>query len=445
MSAEKLNLIPFEDISFADIQMLVDEEAEESLRLELKKELNANQGQRDPWMLGQKKLNGPAKDDLCKEIVAFANMYGGFIVVGIEETPDHPKRAKGPRPHPIPNVEECAERLGRAFADLIDPPIRNLEVRGITDPDGDGSSGVLVIRVGPSPRAPHGVGCPPKVYARRAANSDPMNMQDIQNMIFEVRSRTERLENFLSKRSENLANMINNYYKGKLRDHKFVLPITGPRMALRCTAVPTSTVQINAFSATRVQGIGRPSRAIAVQQVAPGLGDGAFSTSWRPCLGGSDIIESYDQIYAKWTVFDTGAVEASGIIGLAQDDKLGDVVYPKWFTLIPAQIMLMAEQVRRFFRIHEVEYILEFEVLVPDNVLYAVSGQSELKKKSIILSHHITTDRISIGSVATFPDTFSFIEQMIWHAFGLDVQISLNVRFEEWINQSGFGVPNPLP
>jgi predicted HTH transcriptional regulator len=34
-----------------------------------------------------------ARDDIAKEIVAFANAYGGVIIIGIDETDDHPKRA----------------------------------------------------------------------------------------------------------------------------------------------------------------------------------------------------------------------------------------------------------------------------------------------------------------------------------------------------------------
>ena len=105
-----------------------------------------------------------ARDDIAKETVAFANAYGGVILVGIEETDDNPKRAKQIFSRQIPRVVDCAEQLSRCLNGIIDPPLPMLEVRGV--PSDVLGNGIIFVRVGPSPMAPHGFGRPPRAYVR---------------------------------------------------------------------------------------------------------------------------------------------------------------------------------------------------------------------------------------------------------------------------------------
>lgn len=80
-------------------------------------------------MSGAKKFANPARDGLAKEVVALANAYGGVVVVGVDETDDHPKRARGPDLVLVQRIAACAEQLQQAFESLIDPPLPVLEVR----------------------------------------------------------------------------------------------------------------------------------------------------------------------------------------------------------------------------------------------------------------------------------------------------------------------------
>ena len=110
MALRRILEAPIGDLTFADVEALIREEAEEGPRLELKRGLPANDRDGDPWMKGAKRFSNPTRDGLAKEIVALANAYGGAIVVGIDETDDHPKRARGPDPVLIPCVAACAEQ-----------------------------------------------------------------------------------------------------------------------------------------------------------------------------------------------------------------------------------------------------------------------------------------------------------------------------------------------
>ena len=185
---EDIATATIESISFADIEALIG--LEEGLRVEFKQALSTNDGRPDRWMVDQSRIGNVARDDIAKEIVAFANAYGGILIVGIEETDDNPRRAKSISLNQIPSVVNCAEQLERSLRAIIEPPLPMLEVRGVVSKDG---RGVLLIRVNGSPAAPHGIGRPTAAYVRRGSDSEPLTMRDLQSIFYERRTRLERV------------------------------------------------------------------------------------------------------------------------------------------------------------------------------------------------------------------------------------------------------------
>ena len=85
---------PLSDWTWSDIELIVTNQLEESQTFELKKELPSKQGP-DSWQQSGKKIGDHARDTLAEEIVAFANSYGGILIVGIDESDETPKRAAG--------------------------------------------------------------------------------------------------------------------------------------------------------------------------------------------------------------------------------------------------------------------------------------------------------------------------------------------------------------
>jgi hypothetical protein len=114
---------PIDKIKFEDLRELTSRQEEEGTRLEFKGELSTNDGTPDRWMRDQKHIGSVARDDIAKEVVAFANAYGGIIIIGIEESADHPKRAMRMSSAQIPRVADCADRLGRSLQEIIEPPL----------------------------------------------------------------------------------------------------------------------------------------------------------------------------------------------------------------------------------------------------------------------------------------------------------------------------------
>jgi hypothetical protein len=63
--------------------------------------------------------------------VAFANTYGGVIIIGNAETDEKPPRAKDFGDPLVRNCIDCVERLGPALRSLFDPPIAGFDIRAI--------------------------------------------------------------------------------------------------------------------------------------------------------------------------------------------------------------------------------------------------------------------------------------------------------------------------
>jgi predicted HTH transcriptional regulator len=115
--ARDLFFTPINEITFADIQELISSQAEEGPRLEFKETLSTSDGQPDRWFRDQSRIGRVARDELAKEIVAFANAYGGAVVVGIVETADNPSRAQQVASPLIPRVMDCVEQLSQALGE----------------------------------------------------------------------------------------------------------------------------------------------------------------------------------------------------------------------------------------------------------------------------------------------------------------------------------------
>ena len=212
---------PLNEIDVTDIQLLVDLETPEGEQIEFKKELPGERGAPDPWLIGQSKIGNHAKDTILKEIVAFANAYGGVLVLGIEESDEKPAVAS--RIAPIPRCNDLAERLKLVFRDRVEPHLIRLDVVGVpTDDD----SGVVVIRVGRSRLAPHRVTRTRICAIRRADRCEEMTMREIQDLTLNMSRGLERVGKRLKERA--IA------FRGEFE----CLETPGDGFGIRFTAVP---------------------------------------------------------------------------------------------------------------------------------------------------------------------------------------------------------------
>ena len=179
---------PVDELTAEDIRGLVTNQIQEGEHVEFKEGLSSS-GRANRGNAGDGITRDDQKD-LLKEIVAFANAYGGRLFLGIAEQEGNPPTAD--QITPISDCEDKADRLRRAFGNLIDPPMLRLDLQAIeTETDG---SGVIVFDVPKSIRAPHMSNRDYRSYRRRRSESVPMDMRDIQDMTLRSASRFSEIE-----------------------------------------------------------------------------------------------------------------------------------------------------------------------------------------------------------------------------------------------------------
>ena len=187
-----LNILskPRDDITVADVRNLVDTTVPENENIEFKEKLPAPSGKPSPW---PGRINKEAKNTLLEESVAFANAYGGALVLGIS---DSSGAAAGICP--VPQCADLAERLRIVFRDCVEPQVPLVEIFAITI---QASAGVVIIRVPKSRLAPHRVTTTRVCPIRRDDRCEPMTMREIQDMTINLSRGLQRIEDALAHRS----------------------------------------------------------------------------------------------------------------------------------------------------------------------------------------------------------------------------------------------------
>ena len=146
--------------TFEDIKRLVENNVEENMYLEFKKEL--------PRQVNK----------IVKEIVAFANAEGGELVIGIEE-----QNSTAGRLNPIEKRPGIREQIAQVIDTNTDPKLEGYEIIVIDDED-DNSKAYVVVRVKKSPKAPHMDTSNHRYYVRRGNRTDPMLDSEVRALLF---------------------------------------------------------------------------------------------------------------------------------------------------------------------------------------------------------------------------------------------------------------------
>jgi predicted HTH transcriptional regulator len=79
------------EIDAADIRQLIEERYPETEVLEFKRELPDREGKPSKWP-ETKSVSDHARNQVLAEIVGMANTRGGYVILGIEESNERPKR-----------------------------------------------------------------------------------------------------------------------------------------------------------------------------------------------------------------------------------------------------------------------------------------------------------------------------------------------------------------
>ena len=187
---------PAEQISIDDVESLITNNVPENEQIEFKRDLPSEGRNLDSWYNDKMQVGKYAKNKILEESVAFANAFGGAVILGIEETDAKPPAAA--RIYPIPRCADLAERLKLIFRDCVEPELPNVEIFAVQT---NGENGVVILRTGRSFRAPHRVKPTGVCPIRRSDRCEKLNMREIQDLTLNLNRGIEGLKQKLLDRS----------------------------------------------------------------------------------------------------------------------------------------------------------------------------------------------------------------------------------------------------
>lgn len=346
-----------------DVDALLAAKVPEGERLEFKQELSAPKGKKDPWAT-DKKLSDAAKKQILHEVVAFANAYGGTLLLGIAETKSKPPVAD--RVIPMPHCAELAERWRLVFRDSVEPPVPQLQIHAVPT---NGDSGVVVFQVGRSPMAPHRVKPTLECPVRRADRCENMTMREIQDMCVNTTRGLERLERQLQFRAQRFQD-------------KEITGLEEPKncVGIRMTAVPV----VDAVAFNTVFYHGQLIQALAPQwcsvQVMRGSATEQLDMSswrlgerWRPMLRAarSDYLSANFAVQ-PYPMNGYCEVHCDGLLELGYVSNRNDNPYDPHTQYLPQDLFITwvpnllawVDQVRCQAQMPLAEYVLQVEIIV---------------------------------------------------------------------------------
>ncbi len=401
---------PIDQITRADIKSLVTSGVPEGERMEFKRGLPAERGNKDPWR-DQGKIASYAQNKILKGVVSFANAYGGVLVLGIEEDGKaQPAVAKGI--DPISKCEDLAGRFRKIFRDRVEPKLPSCDIFAV-DTDREGA-GVVVFRVpGRSRLAPHRITktwiCP----IRRWDRSEDMTMREIQDMTLNVARGLERLDKKLQEREKKFK-------------HEFKR-LSTPECAygVRITAVPVGDdlrlQRICRPWGKLVEGIKTPS--VTVERHNPGTSPTTIKglrcqrahdvghTLWKPQLRAARSYSQYEHLPDVTLTYDAylelhcdGLVEFGWLQVIEDSNKVA--LFLNDFVLELANVICWVHELRSYARAGQVEYAVQIAVHVENEKIFVVSAMNS----DTPISHRLASFAGQLSSGLTMMPTYTLFE-----------------------------------
>jgi hypothetical protein len=428
---------PLSQVDASDILDLIG--TPEGQVFEIKSKLPADKKSHDPWYDTPepgKPRNGPgdnAKQDIFKELVAFANSEGGWLVLGLTETLDHPKRVAGVAP--LPDCHELAERFKRAAYDWIDPPLPSLQCRGIEMEGGPGE-GVIMFRVPRSLYAPHRVYKKDKAYEaykRVSDESKPMKMREIQGLTLDMARGQERIDReFESARKRYLEFKPQRSPKRRMVGFNITLvPLSGPII------IDRPYKQTDLFERRHtIEGLFKNGQKCPIETIDANFP--SCSIYYRPILRGARKIWFHSYIYPTGQdelieEFITVEISASGTIQLSVKATLSIVITGislDWILADIANALCIAERTRNLGGMPDSEYAMEIGLGIDEINSFGKSHFTEdsfrfgiLKEVGIHFSQEIgpgffLLPRYPVGRRADFPEIIKRVMNDLYNAVG---------------------------
>jgi hypothetical protein len=384
---------PLHDLRQADLLQIISDEVRESDTIEFKEYVPGRDGP-DGWHIGAEKVSDYGRDQIIREVLAFANAHGGYLFVGVEESKDKPARAV--RIAGVPRCADLASRIQMYFRDLIEPALAPTPQAVAVPTNGD--EGVLVISVPRSLNAPHRHKANLQSHIRRADRTEQMTMREIQDLTLQVERGIASLDAQFEKAARHFAE----------------LQRSSTGVALRATAIPLAPMSVpvpqpssftppprQRFEAT----LGREKFQVVVPQEF-----GHF----RPILRGIRAT-GRDQISQSTAeIRETGLVELH-FFRIHEPDRY---LYVGWFLALACSALCAIDEARKQAAAPGTDYALELEVRNHMGSVATYGGSENGSWKTDVVP--IVFPRYQVQSRDKFRVLIQLIERDFWNAIGQD-------------------------
>lgn len=422
---------PIGEILHQDLEELCATEARESSELEFKEALPFQQtkGQQDAadrWITRGDRVGDYARDKLLAELVAFANAEGGTLLLGIEETDDEPRRARGMVP--LPRCEDLAKRLADACEDLIEPRLPIVEARGLPLPESSGA-GFVIIRVGRSASGPHRLISDGQFYIRRGERSVKMTVREIRDAVLELARRGGAIDDIFRARRDGDTTAIGRVWGDQRSDGT-------QTTLLRVTALPVSRWSIsNLTERTNLWWTGGEHECtLDGEKLRVGYPSREFDNP--PRLGLRTLHYHNDRFDRSLTA--DGLVEFR-FVNL-REPRAGSVLdgfaplYLPWVVSLVAGTLLQIEHLRRALADDGAEFGIQ--LAIESNVPLAPAWYEHGFNHRQTTFHDVDFPILSVGSPAGFTDLVNVIVRDVFNHCGSSFKSRVEMDWEQLIRRS---------
>lgn len=412
------------EVNAADVLNFVAQHPQESDQLEFKESLPAKSGP-DRWVIDQSSVGDKARNKILGEIVAFANAYGGVLILGFSETTEKPSRALSVTP--LPACGELAARFRDMATSCIEPPISQLEIEGV--PTAVDGSGVVIFRTSKSRNAPHRLKPTLECFIRRGDKCEEMTMREIQDLTINV----ERGLLALEKRFEDERGRFYQDYK-----HLFHNEVYVPACTTLVTLIPLSPSYIDDLHAHEALRPSLRSVVAYVNDVYFDLRVGVGGGYRTPILRGTRYATTASNHQLISEGYNDGVfIFKSAIKGGGRFSKL--IIEPSEHLCMIANALCAVARYRKQVELPNLEYGLELSFRTHYEVYsdnwYENGGDAEGK---IIPAFGVRTHlfpRYGVQGNDTFNRLISVIARDYWNNLGLDRKPNINIDFAKLIDE----------
>jgi hypothetical protein len=371
---------PLDTLTAEDIQRVIDEGWKEGQYLDFKafsEDLELSKSE--------------TKNKILRAACAFANAKGGLLILGIEETENgtSEKTDQAGKVVPIKNCKAIAKNLERQLHDTnnIEDRLPSCAVQAVFTNEEEGS-GVIVIHVGESYKAPHGVvvGKDSKTSKggrvftiRRGDRSEPMTTMEIKDLTLKIAQSGDRIERLFQQRFD----MFKAHIEQTIQPHNIFV--------YKTVLVPLREVSLQSLDRNLLFNSSNLSNYYLNKNNAP-----QELLTYEPILNGVRLHSEMNPQYPDLVEFDYKIYE-NGVIDAQLKFRKGETdnrVFAPWLVVHLSFILNVVYRIQKLLGDTPVEYGLKCQSYVNGTIAYQFNnGHPRLNSKSLPVGYSELVER----------------------------------------------------